>query len=1017
MSLQDELSGPNAGYIAEQYERYQTDPSTVDAELQAFFANGYQWDGSALASPPAEIPATAAAGVATSEFFISQIVAAARLGRIVRELGHLDARIDPLGSTPPSDPALTLERHKLTTEMLSALSPAVIGGALAKGTANALSALSNLRRAYSGSIGYEDDHVQIAEEREWLRESAETGRFFEGMGAEEKKDLLRQLTEVDTFEQFLDRTPPYAKQKRFSIEGADLMVPMIDAIIHCAAKTGTREVVMGMAHRGRLNVLAHILGKPYADILSEFAHPTPTTATKEDGETPENASVSDVSALGYTGDVKYHKGYRRAFVEGESNVMPITLAPNPSHLEFVSPAVVGRARAAQEDRTSAGTPLSDSKASLAILIHGDAAFPGQGVVPETLNMSRIPGYRIGGSIHIIVNNQLGFTTTPSEGRSTLYASDLAKGFEIPIVHVNADEPEACIAVAKMACAYRETFGKDFLIDLVGYRRYGHNEGEEPSFTQPLMYEKIRNHPRVREIFANRLIQQGIITQADAEAMVAEVQAKLTEARAAELAHKITNHHIADEPGDWNWVNAGQTGVPAETLNAINIALNTVPSDFQINEKIVKGVLKPRLEALESGKPAINWAHAEELALATILTDGVPVRLTGQDTERGTFTQRHLVWHDVTSGKRFCPMYELPGAKAAFGLHNSPLSETAALGFEYGYSVHATETLVLWEAQFGDFANGAQVILDQFIVSGNAKWGQSPSVVLLLPHGYEGQGPEHSSARLERFLQLCANDNLHVVNCSTPAQYFHLLRRQASLLSGEPRPLIVMTPKSLLRHPKVTSSLDELTTGRFRPLLDDVRDPARKATVTRLILCSGKIYTDLTVLAPEQRFAPRPEYAESDHIAVARIEEIYPFPAEELQELLLSYPSLQEVFWVQEEPKNMGAWSFVAPLLQELLQERLQEQFAGKVTLRYVGRPASASPSEGSISAHNLAQSRLITEAFHSVRSGESAASNSESRNGSSHGIHGDGTNGVSKRDAVSKKIKTTKTRTEETHAG
>ena len=501
MSQTLELNGPNEAYVAEQYERFQQDPNAVDAEMRAFFENGYASANGVSPSPPppAEIPVTAAAGMATSEYFIGQIVAAARLGRIVRELGHLDAHIDPLGSTPPSDPALTLDRHKITTEMLSALPPTVIGGWLARGTANALSALSNLRRAYSGAIGYEDDHVQIAEEREWLREAAETARFFSDMGPTEKKDLLRQLSEVDTFEQFLEKTPPYAKQKRFFHRRHGHYGS--HAGRHCALRGAKRDAGSrdGNGPPGTPSTFWRTpWANPYEDILSEFFHPMP--AQTAEGETQENASVSGASALGYTGDVKYHKGYRRAFTSGATAEMPITLAPNPSHLEVVSPAVVGRARAAQEDRTNAGPPRRDSKASLAILIHGDAAFPGQGVVAETLNMSRIPGYRIGGSIHIIANNQLGFTTTPGEGRSTLYASDLAKGFEIPIVHVNADDPMACIAAAKMACAYREKFGKDFLIDLVGYRRYGHNEGEEPAFTQPLMYEENpRSSPRPRNL--------------------------------------------------------------------------------------------------------------------------------------------------------------------------------------------------------------------------------------------------------------------------------------------------------------------------------------------------------------------------------------------------------------------------------------------------------------------------------------------------------------------------------------
>ena len=872
------------------------------------------------------------------------------------ELGHLDATLDPLGGPPPSDPSLQLETHGLTTNDLAHLPINVIGGPLSKGAANALEAVSRLRKAYSGCIGYEDDHIQVAAERDWLRSAVETGRFAIEMTAEEKKYVLRQLTEVDTFEQFLARTPPFAGQKRFSIEGCDMMVPMIDAIIRCAAQTGTREVVMGMAHRGRLNVLAHILNKPYDAMLAEFAHP----ATKV-----TQTAVAGSGAQGYTGDVKYHKGYRRAYTlnglnghngangQGETAEMPITLAPNPSHLEFVSPAVMGRARAAQEEGADAnGTPVHDRRASLAILIHGDAAFPGQGVVPESLNLGQLPGYTVGGSIHIIANNQLGFTTIPRDGRSTLYASDLAKGFEIPIVHVNADDAAACIAVARMACAYREEFGKDFLIDLVGYRRYGHNEAEEPAFTQPRMYEKIRSHPRIREIWAKKLEEQHIVSRDEADAMVKAVQARLMAAK-----DNPPSAPDAKKPNVTHDTGSGMLPekVSAETLSTINNALVSVPEGFNVAEKITKNFLSLRRIALTAPEPAINWAHAEALALGTVLVEGTPIRLTGQDTERGTFTQRHLVLHDPTTGEQFCALQHLPGTTATFSVYNSPLSEAATLGFEYGYSIHATNTMVLWEAQFGDFANGAQVIIDQFISSGNAKWGQSPSVVLLLPHGYEGQGPEHSSARLERFLQLCAGDNMRVAYCSTPAQYYHLLRRQAASLEVEPRPLVVMTPKSLLRHPKVASTLAELTDGAFQTVLDDPRGKERREQVTRLILCSGKVYYDLTVQSAEQGFALREEYEQGKAVAIARVEELNPFPANALADLFMAYPNLAEVVWTQEEPRNMGAWSFMQPRLTELLTVG--------VVLRYIGRPDAASPAEGSAVQHAREQARIVAEAY------------------------------------------------------
>lgn len=934
--------GPNAGYVEELYERFRQDPASVDAGTRAVFENGFEPEAVFGSPAPAAAPIHASSAAAPT-LDVATIVAGARLGRIVRELGHLDAQLDPLGSPPPSDPALQLEAHGLTEARLHELPASVIGGPLASGETDAFSALAKLRKAYSGFVGYEDDHIQIAEERDWLRSAVETGRFFENFGPEEKRDVLRQLTEVDGFEQFLQTVQPYQGQKRFSIEGCDVMVPMLDAIIRCTARTGTREVVIGMAHRGRLNVLAHVLNKPYEAILSEFPNPNAPQMQQ---------AVSGASALGYTGDVKYHKGYQRAFFGSEGAAeMPITLAPNPSHLEFVNPAVVGRARAAQETRDHAGPPVQDVKASLAIVVHGDAAFPGQGIVAETLNMGQLPGYRVGGTIHIIANNQIGFTTNPRDGRSTLYASDLAKGFEIPIVHVNADEPAACMAVARMACAYRERFNKDFLIDLIGYRRLGHNETEEPAFTQPQMYEAIRKHKRARELWADRLIAEGIVTTEEANALVQAVRDRLMAAKNTPTpTDRPQNYPDAapDRMGDTD----PQTRVEADKLRALNAGLLAVPSGFAPDPKIAKNFLIPRQTALDTG--TVIWAHGESLALAAILSDGTPIRMTGQDTERGTFTQRHLVLHDPNTGARFCPLQNLPEAQASFALFNSPLSENAAIGFEYGYSVHAKKTLVLWEAQFGDFANGAQVIIDQFIISGNAKWGQSPSLVLLLPHGYEGQGPEHSSARLERFLQLCAGDNLRVVNCTTPAQYFHVLRRQAALLKVEPRPLVIMTPKSLLRHPRVTSGLADFTEGRFRPVLDDTRDAARKAGVTRVVLCSGKIYVDMTT-GPGPQYAPRPEYEQNDRVGVARLEELNPFPEGDLRDLLAGYPALREVIWTQEEPRNMGAWSFVAPRLAELLPSG--------VKLRYVGRPESASPAEGSDAMHRAAQTRIIAESF------------------------------------------------------
>ncbi|HEY3232936.1 MAG TPA: 2-oxoglutarate dehydrogenase E1 component [Roseiflexaceae bacterium] len=912
--------GPNAGYVLELYERYQHDPQSVDAATRTFFE---QWspptDGSA---PP--IPAA-------PQLDVTRIVGAARLIRYIRELGHLAARVDPLGREPPGDLGLRPQIHGVTAHDLAVLPPDIVRGPLVAKSRNALEAVEKLRRAYCGSIGYETDHIQIFEERAWIREAIESRHFFYGFDVERKRDLLERLTEVETFERYLHQT--FVGQKRFSIEGCDMLVPMLDSVIRNAATAGTREIVIGMAHRGRLNILAHILGKPYAAILSEFH-----AANRDAGAAP-----SGKGSIGWTGDVKYHLGARRAYRESGIEQMPLTLAPNPSHLEFVNPVVEGRARAAQEQRDHPGAPTHDGHASLAILIHGDAAFPGQGVVAETLNLSQLNGYRTGGTIHIITNNQIGFTTDPGDARSTLYASDLAKGFEVPIVHVNADDPEACIAAARMAHGYRERFGKDFLIDLIGYRRWGHNEGDEPAFTQPLLYRTIAEHPTVRELWAQQLQREGIVTQADADAMIAAVTERLQQARREAEANP--SHDEPPAPPPPGLARRTKTAVPAERLIALNEALLAWPEGFNPNPRLERALERRRTGLDQPG--GIDWAHAEALAFASLLEEGIPIRLNGQDSERGTFSHRHAVLHDTETGKRHVPLQALPQSRAAFAIYNSALSENAALGFEYGYSAHAPNVLVLWEAQFGDFANGAQVIIDQFIVSGRTKWGQTPALVLLLPHGYEGQGPEHSSARLERFLQLAADDNIRVANCTTAAQYFHLLRRQALLLSSDPRPLVILTPKSLLRHPRAGSSVADLAEGRFQRVIDDPAAREHADEVTRLVLCSGKVYIDL-LGARDADAAPG--------VAVARIEELYSFPAEELRAVIEGYPALHEIVWLQEEPRNMGAWSYI--------ESRLRDLVGGALPILYVGRPESASPAEGALARHAVEQARIIAEALH-----------------------------------------------------
>jgi 2-oxoglutarate dehydrogenase E1 component len=920
----EQFFGPNAGYMLELYERFQADPTTVDADTRAFFE---RWE------PPLEAtPGATAAPAAAPAVDVTRTVGTARLIRYIRELGHLAARIDPLGGDPPGDLGLELATHGVTPEDLAALPAHIVRGPLSVDAANAREGIERLRRVYSGPIGYETDHIQDYHERTWIRAAAEDRRFFQGFDVERKKEILDRLTEVETFERFLHRTFP--SQKRFSLEGTDMLIPMLDAIIRNAAAAGTKEVVLGMAHRGRLNVLAHILGKAYSQILTEFMSPNFTKETFR----------------GWTGDVKYHLGARRAYRQSGISEMPITLAPNPSHLEFVNAVIEGRARAAQERRDRPGFPLEDEKESLAVLMHGDAAFPGQGIVAETLNLSRLNGYRTGGTIHIIINNQIGFTTDVNDSRSTLYASDLAKGFEIPILHVNADDPESCIAAARMAWAYREKFQKDFLIDLVGYRRWGHNEGDEPEFTQPLMYEKIKNHPTVRELWARELERLGHITREEAAARVTAINSVLQKdyegvrdrkAQSSDVVPQEEPEPIFEQP-----VITVQP-LSARQLTELNEALLERPEGFTAHPKLDKG-LQRRRETL-SQPAGIEWAHAEQLAFAAILAEGTPIRLSGQDSERGTFSHRHLVLHDVATGEQYLPLHHIPQARASFAVYNSPLSENAVLGFEYGYSTHSAGTLVLWEAQFGDFANGAQVIIDQFIISGRAKWGEKPSLVLLLPHGYEGAGPEHSSARLERFLQLAADNNIRVANCTTAAQYFHLLRYQAASLRVDPRPLIVLTPKSLLRQPRAASTLSDLANKAFQPVLPPGAESAPASEATRLILCSGKVAVDLLGST---------DFAQAEGVALARLEMLYPFPYAELQALLKTMGNLREVVWLQEEPQNQGAWAFVAPHLRSVLDPA--------IALNYIGRPASSSTAEGNASAHGSEQARILREAVAGV---------------------------------------------------
>jgi 2-oxoglutarate dehydrogenase E1 component len=787
-------------------------------------------------------------------------------------------------------------------------------------------AYPNLHATYCGTIAYEVEHIASHEQRVWLRQVIESGLHRRPLTLEEQRALLQRLTAVETLERFLHKT--YLGQKRFSIEGLDTLVPMLDLTIELAGSGGAREVVIGMAHRGRLNVLAHVVNLPYETIFAEF----------EGGRHVEGTLTPE----GGTGDVKYHHGAEGIYQTAAGKAVTVTLAPNPSHLEAVNPVVEGRARAEQTTRRGQEA-LHDGAVALPVLIHGDAAFPGQGVVAETLNLARLRGYATGGTIHLIANNQIGFTTDPRDERSTDYSSDLAKGFDVPIIHVNADDPEACLAAVRLAMMYREKFRGDVVIDVVGYRRHGHNETDEPAYTQPLMYETIKRTPTVREKYAGQLGAGGLVTaeQAAAEADAAYQElAQIQQTLKASLAQASQGA----EPQRISRIESPEpdTAVPAELLSTLNAQLLAWPDGFAVNPK-----LKKQLERrLETVGPAggIEWAHAEALAFASLLVQGTPIRLTGQDTERGTFSQRHLVLHDAVTGVSWTPLQRLPGARAPFELYNSPLSEFACLGFEYGYAVAAPETLVLWEAQFGDFANGAQIVIDQFIIAGLAKWGQTSRLTLLLPHAYEGQGPEHSSARLERYLALGAEGNIRVANCTTPAQYFHLLRRQGR--HPDMRPLVIMTPKSLLRLPAATSRIEELTTGRFLAVLDDATAAGRRDQVTRLALCSGKVYYDLLA---------SPARAESPHVAIGRLEMLYPFPATALAELIGRYPGLQEIVWVQEEPSNMGARKFIVPKIRDIAPLA--------VALRDVARPERSSPAEGYPAAHQAEQARIVRETF------------------------------------------------------
>jgi len=843
-----------------------------------------------------------------------------------RVRGHLIADIDPLHALPLLyHPELDIETYGLTIWDLDRVF--ITDGLANRESMTLREILDILQHAYCGKVGIEYRHIQSKEEKQWIREQIR--REFvqpEPLPVEVKKRLLWKLISGEQFERFLHTK--YLGQKRFSLEGCETIIALLDRLIDGAAARGVEHITFGMAHRGRLNVLANVIGNLCERIFAAF----------EGSVHPEFPADE--------GDVKYHQGATGERVLADGRKVTLSLSPNPSHLEAVDPVVEGMVRATQDEMQGQGATREEViDRALPVLLHGDAAFAGQGVVMETLNLAGLKGYRTGGTIHIIINNQIGFTTSPEAGRSTIYSTDVARMTQLPIFHINGDDPEAAYRVLQIALDYRQEFNKDVILDLIGFRRLGHNETDEPSYTQPLMYARVKAHPGVRTVYAKRLIKEGVISEAEVNDLITE------RVRGYETALANAKRKVTDEPAqsqssveEMDGSDVIPTGVSAETIKSIAHKIAVVPEGFHVNPKMV-GQLARRAKMGEGSAP-LDWAFSEAIAFGSLVVEGTRVRLSGQDSGRGTFSQRHAVLYDTHTGKAWAPLSELrseSNPEARFDVFDSSLSEEGVLGFEYGYSVISKDALVLWEAQFGDFGNGAQTIIDQYIAASEDKWKQTSRLGMLLPHGYEGQGPEHSSARLERYLQLCAENNLQVCYPTTPAQYFHLLRRQVR--PGMERPLIVMTPKSLLRLPAASSSIDDLVNGGFQPLIDDAEISDRDA-VTKIVLCSGKVYYDL---------AEARKKSENRRVAVVRLEQFYPFPLRSIREMLAKYPNAKHLVWAQEEPQNMGGWTFV--------QERLENLLPACKRPQYVGRSASASPATGSYSIHQKEQSDLVSEAL------------------------------------------------------
>ncbi|HKI51455.1 MAG TPA: 2-oxoglutarate dehydrogenase E1 component [Geothermobacteraceae bacterium] len=879
-------------WLEDQFRRWQNDPDSVPASVAAFF-QGYLL-GEALTAGNS--------GQALKQASVQSLIYR------YRSLGHLQACTDPLNPCPLPLPVLSLEEFGLDK---SDLDTTFYLRNFVLSEATLAEILEILQETYCRTVGIEFMHIQNQDERQWLIDQMEPVRNRPPADKKRKLAIMKKLQEAALFELFLHKK--FIGQKRFSLEGGETMIPLLDATVRRAAQLGVKDLVLGMAHRGRLNVLANIFGKPYANIFAEFA---------------DNLELHFVGE----GDVKYHKGFSHNWEFSNGSKIHLSIASNPSHLEAVDPVVEGKCRARHSNYGPGG-----KKMVLPVLIHGDAAFAGQGIVPETLNLSQLDGYQTGGTFHLVLNNQIGFTTAPEHARSTCYATDVAKMLMVPIFHVHGEDPEAAAYVAGLALDYRQRFGRDVVVEMICYRRQGHNEGDEPYFTQPLMYEKIRQRPPVHEVYAERLVAEGIDRQ-EIQDQATKINIALDEALQAEGEHLNVGFR-----GKWKNIQRDYqtldvaTGVPVKTLQKLGKKATTIPERFNPHPKIAK-LLAKRQETIMAGE-GIDWGTAETLAYATLLTEGAPVRISGQDSRRGTFNHRHAALVDNVNGQLYVPLAFLGPSQAPVQVYNSMLSENAVLGFEYGYSLEMPEGLTIWEAQFGDFANGAQVIIDQFISSSSSKWDRSSGLTMFLPHGYEGQGAEHSSARIERYLMLCADHNLQIINPSTPSQLFHMLRRQMKVPFR--RPLIVFTPKSLLRHPECRSPLVNFAQDRFAEIIPGSEVPKRVRT---LLFCSGKIYYELKA---------RKDADSRDDVDIIRIEQLYPLRDDLLKEIVGRYYKHQQIAWVQEEPANAGAWSHLRPQIEMLFDKELH----------YVGRPAMAAAAVGSHRLHNQEQNKLISKAF------------------------------------------------------